>query len=173
MGMINLVVLRFKRVWQVSDLLFPYRFEYRIMGLKLVDPDEFTPELPGGVMVDQHPVAEKFPADGGAGRVDCADKTRAVGVPARKYAPVLPGIPVFPLNLFKFLGKFISKFWQHVHLEEFVGDTVPAEVIMVGDLPLNFYELSKTYAAFPTAVALKFNHSNIHFMLNRIIKIGI
>jgi hypothetical protein len=60
-----------------------------------------------------------------------------------------------------------------VHLEEFIGDTVPAEVIMLGNLSLNFYELSKARAASPTPVALKFCHSNILFMLNWIIKIGI
>jgi hypothetical protein len=40
-------------------------------------------------------------------------------------------------------------------------------------LALNFYELSKARAAFPTPVALKFHHSNIHFMINWIIIIGI
>jgi hypothetical protein len=172
-GMMYIVVLRFKRVWQVSDLLFPYRFEYRIVGLELVDPNEFSPKLPGVVVVDQHTVAEKFLADGGAGGVDCAEKTRAFWVPARKYAPFLLFTFAIPFHLFKFVGKFISKFRQHVHLEEFIGDSVPAEVIMFGDLSLDFDEVSKASAAFPTAVALKLYHSNIHFMLNRIIKIGI
>jgi hypothetical protein len=125
------------------------------------------------MVVDYHAVAEKFLADGGAGGVNCTQKTRTIGVPERKYAPFLRGVLTVVFHLFKFIGKFICKFRQHVHLEEFIGDTVPAKIIMLGNLSLNFYELSKARATFPTAVALKFHHSNIHFMLNRIIIIGI
>jgi len=172
-GMRDLMVLRFKRVRQVGDLLFPYRFEYHIIGPELVDSYEFATELTGGVMVDQHPVAEKILADSGAVRVDYADRPRAFRVPAREYAPFLGRILTVALHFLKCLGKFISKVWQHVNMEEFIGESVPAKIITFGYLSLNFYELSKACAAFSATVALKFHHSNIHFMLTRIIKIGI
>jgi len=173
MGMLHLMVFRFKRVRQVSYLLFPYGFENRIVGLELVDSYEFAPELTGYMVIDQHPVAEKFPADSGAVRVDYAHKSRAFGVPARKYAPFLGGILTVVLHFLKCISKFISKLWQHVNMEEFIGDTVPAIIIMVGNLSFNFYEIPKACAAFPATVALKLHHSKIQFMLIRIIKIGI
>ena len=157
----------------MGNLLFPYRFKDLIVGPEFIEPDNLPPHLTGLVVVDNHAVAEKFLADGRAGWVNCTQKTRTIGVPERKYAPFLRGVLSVVFHLFKFIGKFIYKLRQHVHLEEFIGDTVPAEIIMLGNLSLNFYELSKARAAFPTAVALKFHHSNIHFMLNRIIIIGI
>ena len=36
MGMLHLVMLRFKRVWQVGDLLFPYRFKDRVVSPEFV-----------------------------------------------------------------------------------------------------------------------------------------
>jgi hypothetical protein len=160
-GMLHLMVFRFKRVRQVSNLLFPYRFEYRIMGLELVDPNEFTPELTGLVVIDQHPVAEKFLADSRAIRVDYAHKSRTFGVPAREYAPFLGGILTLVLHFLKCISKFISKLWQHVNPEEFIGDSVPAEIIMLGNLSFNFYEIPKACAAFPATVALKLHHRTI------------
>jgi hypothetical protein len=168
-GMIDLVVLRFKRVRQVSDLLLPYRFKDLVMGPEFIEPDNPAPHLTGGVVVDYHAVAEKFLADGGAGWVNCTQETRPIGVPERKYAPFLRSVLTVVLHVFKSIGKLIRKFRQHMHLEEFVGYTIPAKIIMLGNLSLNFYELSKARAASPTAVALKFHHSNIHFMLNWII----
>jgi hypothetical protein len=125
------------------------------------------------VVVNQHPVAEKFLADSGAIGVDYAHKPRAFGVPAREYAPFLGGILTVVLHFLKCIGKFISKLWQHVNLEEFIGDSVPAEIIMLSNLSFNFYEIPKACAAFPATVALKLHHSKIHFMLINIIKIGI
>jgi hypothetical protein len=172
-GMLHLMVLRFKRVRQVSYLLSPYGFENRIMGLELVESDNLAPELTGLVVIDQHPVAEKFLADSGAVRVDYAPKPRAFSVPAREYAPFLRGVLTVVLHFLEFIGKFISKIWQHVNPEEFIGDSVPAIIIMVGNLSFNFYEIPKTFAALPATVALKLHHSKIHFMLINIIKIGI
>ena len=80
-GMIDLVVLRFKRVRQVSDLLFPYRFKDLIMGPEFIEPDNPAPHLTGLVVVDYHAVAEKFLADGGAGRVNCAAEPRTSRIP--------------------------------------------------------------------------------------------
>jgi hypothetical protein len=160
-GMLHLMVFRFKRVRQVSYLLSPYGFEYRIMGLELVESDNLAPELTGLVEIDQHPVAEKFLADSGAVRVDYAQKSRAFGVPAREYAPFLRGILTIVLHFLKFIGKFITKLRQHVNLEEFIGDFVPAKIIMFGNLSFNFYEIPKTFAALPATVALKLHHSTI------------
>jgi hypothetical protein len=81
MGMLHLMVLRFKRVRQVSNLLFPYSFKDCIMGLEFIDPDNLAPALTGLEIPDQHPVAEKFLADRGAVRIDYAHKPRTVGIP--------------------------------------------------------------------------------------------
>jgi len=143
------------------------------MGPELVESDNLAPELTGLVVIDQHPVAEKFPADSGAVRVDYAQRPRAFRVPFRKYTPFIRGIITIVLHFLKFVGKLISKLWQHVNPEEFIGDSVPAKIIMFGNLPFNFYEITKTFAALPATVALKLHHSNILFMLIRIIKIGI
>jgi|GEM_PF-4862739 hypothetical protein len=172
-GMLHLMVLRFKRVRQVSYLLFPYRFKYLVMGPEFIDSDNPAPELSGLTVIDQHPVAEKFPADGGAVRVDYAENTRAVGLPVRKYTPFLGGILTFVLHFLEFIGKFIDVLGQHVNTKEFIGDPVPAKIFIIGHFSLNFYELPKAFAALPAAVALKFHHSKIHFMLILIIKIGI
>jgi hypothetical protein len=79
-GMINLVVFFFERVRQVSDLLFPDRFKDLIMSPEFVEPDNPAPQLTGLVMVDYHAVAEKFPADGGSGRVDCTTESRTIWI---------------------------------------------------------------------------------------------
>jgi hypothetical protein len=141
------------------------------MGPEFIDADNLAPELTGHAFIDQHPVAEKFPADSGAVRVDHADKTRALGVPVHKYAPFLGVTFTVVLHFLKFIGKFISKLRQYVNMEEFIGDPVPAKIIMCGNFSLNFYELPKARAAFPATVALKLHHSKIQFMLIRIIKI--
>jgi hypothetical protein len=143
------------------------------MGLEFIDSHNLAPELAGHAFIDQHPVAEKFLADGGAVRIDYAYKTRAFRVPVRKYAPFLRGTLTVVLHFLKFVGKFISKLWQHVNMEEFIGDAVPAKIIMCGNFPLNFNELPKARTALSTTVALKLHHSKIQFMLIRIIKIGI
>jgi len=172
-GMLHLMVLRFKRVRQICNLLFPYRFEYRIMGPEFINSDNLTPELTGHAFIDQHPVAEKFPADGGAVRIDYADNPRAVGLPTRKYTPPLWDILTVVLYFLKFLRKFIGIVGQHVNMEEFICESIPGKIIMVGNFSLNFYELPKARAALPATVALKLHHSKIHFMLILIIKIGI
>jgi hypothetical protein len=143
------------------------------MGLELVDSYEFAPELTGLLVIDEHPVAEKFLADSGAVRVDYAHKSRAFGIPAREYAPFLKGILTVVLHFLKCIGKFISKLWQHVNLEKFIGDSVPTIIIMGGNLSFNFYEIPKACAAFPATVALKLHHSKIYFMLIKIIIIRI
>jgi hypothetical protein len=173
MGMLHLMVLRFKRVRQMSNLLLPYRFKYCIMGLEFIDSDNLAPALTGLAVPYQHPVAEKFPADGGTVRVDYAGKTRAVALPVHKNAPSLGGIRTVVLHLLKFIGKFIGILGQHVNMEEFIGDSIPAKIIMVGNLSLKFYKIPKTHAASPTTAALKLRHSKMHFMLIRIIKIMI
>jgi hypothetical protein len=160
-GMLHLMVFRFKRVRQVSYLLFPYGFEYRIMGLELVESDNPAPELTGIAEIDQHPVAEKFLADSGAVRVDYAQKSRAFGVPPREYAPFMRGILTVVLHFLKCIGKFIGILGQHVNLEDFIGDTVPAKIIMFGNLSFNFYEIPQTFAALPATVALKLHHRKI------------
>jgi hypothetical protein len=49
-----------------------------------------------------------------------------------------------------------------VNRKEFVCDTVPAKVIPVADLALDFDELPKTLAAFSAEIALKFHHAGIN-----------
>jgi hypothetical protein len=80
-GMIDLVVFFFERVRQVSDLLFPDRFKDLIMGPEFVEPDNPAPHLTALVVVDDHAVAEKFPADGWAGWVNCAAEPRTSRIP--------------------------------------------------------------------------------------------
>jgi len=48
-----------------------------------------------------------------------------------------------------------------MNLEEFIGDAVPAEIIMLGNLSFNFYEITKASAASPAPVAFKLRHSTI------------
>jgi hypothetical protein len=45
-----------------------------------------------------------------------------------------------------------------VYLEEFIGDPIPAEIIMGGDLSLHVNELPKACAAFSAQVTLKPDH---------------
>ena len=80
-GMVDLVVFFFKRVRQVGDLFFPDRFKDLIMGPELIEADDLAPHLTGLVMVDYHAVAEKFPADGGSGGVDCTTEPRTIWIP--------------------------------------------------------------------------------------------
>ena len=80
-GMVDFVMFRFKRVRQVSNLFFPDCFKDLIMGPELIEPDNLPPHLTGLVMVDDHAIAEKFPADCGAGRVDCTTESRAIRIP--------------------------------------------------------------------------------------------
>jgi hypothetical protein len=80
-GMVDLVMFFFKRVRQVGNLLFPDRFKDLVMGPELIEPDYLPPHLTGLVMVDDHAVAEKFLADGWAGRVDCAAEPRTIWIP--------------------------------------------------------------------------------------------
>ena len=51
------------------------------MGPELIEPDNLPPHLTGLVVVDNHAVAEKFLADGGAGRVNCAAEPRTSRIP--------------------------------------------------------------------------------------------
>lgn len=50
------------------------------MGPEFIDPDELATNLIGLLMFDQHPVTEKFPADGGTAWVYNADKSWAIGI---------------------------------------------------------------------------------------------
>jgi hypothetical protein len=45
--------------------------------------------------------------------------------------------------------------------EEFIGNPIPAEIIMLGNLSFNFYEITKASAAFPAPVAFKLYHAKI------------
>jgi hypothetical protein len=90
-----------------------------------------------------------------------------------KNAPVPGGIFTIVLHFLKFIGELIGIFGQQVNMEEFIGDSVPAKIIMGGNFSLNGYKIPKTYAASPATIALKLHHSKIHFMLDLIIKIGI
>ncbi len=51
------------------------------MGPEFIEPDNLAPHLTGLVVVDDHAVAEKFPADGGAGWVNCAAEPRTLWIP--------------------------------------------------------------------------------------------
>ena len=159
MGMLHLMVLRFKRVRQVSNLLFPYSFKDCIMGLEFIDADNLAPALAGLEVPDQHPVAEKFFADSGTVRIDYALKARAVILPVHKNAPYFWGILSVVLHFLKFFCKFIGILRQYVNMEEFIGKSVPAIIIMVGNLTLNCYEVPKAHTASPASIALELRHS--------------
>ena len=82
-------------------------------------------------IIDQHPVAEKFFADGGAVRIDNTEETLSFALPVHKYASLLGGILTVLLQFFKFFCKLIAIFRQHMNIEEFIGDSIPAKVIIV------------------------------------------
>ena len=124
-------------------------------------------------LIDQHPVTEKFLAYGGAVRINNTEKTRTFGLPVHKYTSLLRGILTVGLQFFKFFCKLIAIFGEHMNMEEFVGDSIPAKIIMCRNFSFNFYEFPKTYAASPAPVALKLHHSKIYFMFMLIIKIGV
>ena len=136
------------------------------MGPELIDAYQFATDLTALAVFNQPPVTEKFPADSGSGRVNHADESRAIGILVRKYASLLVS-STRVLYLFKGIGKFISVLWQHMNLKEFVGDTVPAEIIMGRNLPLHVDELPKARAAFSTQVTLKPDHTKILFCENQ------
>jgi hypothetical protein len=171
-GMRNLFMLGIKGVRQVSYILFPDRFEYLIMGHEFVDSDEFAPAL-AGLVLDQHAVAEKFPADGGAIRVNYAQKSRVLTFPVHKYTSFLRCIFTLVLHFRKFIGKFVGVLRQHVNMKEFIRESIPAEIIMTGNLSLNFDKIPDAHAASSTPVAVELHHGKIQFMFTRIIKIGI
>jgi hypothetical protein len=56
----------------------------------------------------------------------------------------------------------------HVHLEEFVGDTIPAEVISPGYLPFDPDKFPETRTAFPAPVAIKLRHTVIDLIWDRL-----
>jgi hypothetical protein len=142
------------------------------MRLQLIDPHNPSPAITRPVL-DQHTVAEKFPADGGAIRVYDAQKSLGILLWVHKYASLPGGILPVVLHLFKFIGKFVCIIGVHMNVEEFVRDPVPAKIIMTGYLPLHFDKVPDAHAAFPTSVTIKLHHSNFKFMLIGIIKIGI
>jgi hypothetical protein len=171
MSVLYLLVLRFKRMWQVSDLLFPYRFQYRVMSPEFVEPDDPSTELTGVLLIDQHPVTEKFLADGRAIRVNYTLKTRTFGFLVHEYAPLLRGILPVLFEFIEFIGKLIDIFGEHMDIEEFVRYAIPAKIIIIGNFTFNFYELPEAHTASPAPVALKLHHSKIYFMSIGIIKI--
>ena len=142
------------------------------MSPELVDSYDSTPDLTGGVMLDQHPVAEKFLADGGARRVNCAGKSLAFRVFPHKYARFFGVFLAFFVHVNEFFIDFISKFRKHVNLEEFICYAIPAIIIPFGYLSLDFNELAKALAAFAAPVAFKFRHIGNNSMSARLIKIG-
>jgi hypothetical protein len=172
MGVGHFVVLRIEQVRKMGDLILPDGFECRIMRLQLIDPHNPSPAIPRPVL-DQHPVAEKFPADGGAIRVDDAQKSLGIFLRVHKYASLPGGILPVILHLFEFIGEFICIIGVYMDVEEFVRDPIPAKIIMTGYLPLHFDKITYAHTAFPTPVTIELHHSNFKFMLIRIIKIGI
>jgi hypothetical protein len=153
------MMLRFKRVRQVSNLLFPYSFKDRIMGLEFIDTDNLAPALTGLEIPDQHPVAKKFLADSGAIRVDYALKARAIALPVHENTSSFGSILSVVLHFLKSISKFIGILREHVNMEEFIGKSVAAIIIMFGNLPLNCYEVPKAHTASPTSIALELRHS--------------
>ena len=51
------------------------------MGPEFIETDNLPPHFTALVVVDDHAVAEKFPADGGSGRVDCTTEPRTIWIP--------------------------------------------------------------------------------------------
>jgi hypothetical protein len=58
-------------------------------------------------------------------------------------------------------------------MKEFVGEPVPAVIIMRSNLSLNVDKIPNAHAASSTPVTVELHHSKIQFMFVRIIKIGI
>jgi hypothetical protein len=143
------------------------------MSPDFIHTDNFTAELAGPAIIDQHPVTEKLFAYGGAVRINTTEKTRTPGLPVHKYASLLGGILTVGLQFLKFFCKLIAIFRQHMNMEEFVRDSIPAIIIMCSNFSFNFNEFPKTNTASPATIALKLHHSKIHFMLTLIIKIGV
>jgi hypothetical protein len=130
MGMLHLVVLRLKRVWQVGDLLFPYCFKDRVVGPEFVHTNNFTAELTGPAIIDQHPVTEKLFADGGAVRINNTEETLTFGLPVHKHASLKGAIFTIALQFLKLFCKLIAIFRQHMNMKEFIDDSITAIVIM-------------------------------------------
>jgi hypothetical protein len=172
MGMGHFLMIRFKRVRQRGYFFFPYRCEDFIMSPEFVNPDKFATELTGLPVINQHPVAKKFPADRRPRGVNNADKSGPFRVLSREYTTLVGIILASVLHFFECPGKFIGILWQHVSLEEFVGNCVSAEIIVGGNLSFDVNELPETCTAFSAQVTLKFDHSTILFMTIGIIKIG-
>lgn len=172
MGVLHLMVLRFKRVRYMSDFLFPYRFKYLILGLELIDPDNLAPALTALVVPNQHTIAEKFLAYGRTVRVDYTCKAGTAGLPVHENTPFLGRIITIVLHLLKLIGKFIDIFGLHMDMEEFIGDSIPAKIIMVANLSFNFNKIPKTNTATPTPVTLKLRHSNLKSLLIGLITFG-
>ena len=56
------------------------------------------------------------------------------------------------------LFNLIGKLGLHVDRKDLVRNTIPAIVVPFCELPFDFYELTKTYTALPTPVAIKLRH---------------
>ena len=160
MGVLNRVVLCLKRVRQDSDLLIPDRSQDLIVSPELVDADDLAPDLSALRMMDQHAVTEKFPADRGPCRVDGAGKPLAFWVLSHERAAFLR-CGGFPASFLEFFFDLVSELVLHMHLEEFVSDTIPTEIISFSYLPLDPDELPKTRTTFPAPVAIEFYHTNL------------
>jgi hypothetical protein len=145
----------------MGDLFLPESGKYLVLCPELINPDYFAAKFAAWLVVDEHPVAEEIPANGRAGGVDCADKTLATRMFPQKNAAFMGCAGILFVQIGEFFINFFGKFRQYMNLENLVRDTIPANVIPVIDLPLDFDELPKALAAFPTEVAFEFRHTSI------------
>jgi len=159
MGVLNRVVLGLKRVRHNSNLLIPDRSEDLIVSPEFVNPDDPDPDLPAFRVMDQHAVTEKFPADRWPCCVNGAGKYLALRVLFHERAAFLR-CRGFSASFLEFFFDLVSELVLHMHLEEFVRDTIPAEIISFGYLPLDPDKFPKTRTAFPTPVAIELYHTN-------------
>jgi hypothetical protein len=151
-------VMAVERMGYVGDLLVPDGGQDLVMGLKLVNPDHLSPHLATRLVVDQHPVAFELPADTRPRRVDRTGKPSPIRIFPHEDAPFSGRSSCFGVGFCELISDFIGKLGQHVDRKDLIRNAIPAIVIPLRELPFDFYELAKTYAALPAPVAIKLRH---------------
>jgi hypothetical protein len=164
------VMVRCEGVREVCDLVIPDRQQDFIVGTEFIDADYLPTDFATCRVVDQHTVAEELATDRRAGRIDRACKSsprRALPHEDAAFVICRHRVSAF----FELIVDLIRELRLNMHLEELVGDTIPAEIVSLVYLPFYSDEFTETQAAFPAPVTIKFYHTDQRYKTEDIISV--
>jgi len=141
---------------KVYNRILPEICQTLVIGLKFIASNHLSANV-SILVVDKHPVALEFAADGRTGWINCAGKTITLTVLFKKHTFFLAVITPARAFFFIIIRNFISILRKDMGEKKVFCYVKPAVIITAGELPLDSDKFPETPAAFPTAVAYKFH----------------